>query len=101
MDLKDAEKQIDKADSFLDKLWKFLGKHWGKLIILLLLYGAYKFCMLVAEEMDKPQEVKPVDTVYVPANPTITDEYYDINYNGDSVIVRTWSDGIVYTVYVK
>jgi len=103
MDLKNAENQIDKADSFLDKLWKFLGKHWGKLLILLLLYGTYKFFVLVGEEMSKPQveEANPVDTVYVPAEPVITEEYNDVNYDGDSITIRTWSDGIIDTVYVN
>ena len=103
MDLKNAEKQIDNADSFLDKLWKFLGKHWGKLLILLLVYGTYKFFSSISDDTFKSSEesVPTVDTVYVPSNPIITDEYYDINYEGDSVIIRTWSDGIVDTVYVN
>jgi len=101
MDLKDAEKQIDRADSFLDKLWKFLGKHWGKLLIITLIYGCYKFAVLVSEEMDKPQEeqVQPVE--YVPANPTITEQYYLLYDNGDSSLVRTWSDGIIDTVAIN
>ena len=103
MDLKNAEKQIDNADSFLDKLWKFFGKHWGKLLIILSLYGAYKFFVLVGEEMNKPKvESSPVvDTVYVPVDPVVTEEYHDVNYDGDSIIIRTWSDGIVDTIYVN
>jgi len=102
MDLKDAENQIDKADSLLDKLWKFLGKHWGKLIILLLIYGGYKFCMIVAEEMDKPQveQAQPIDSP-VTSDPVMTDRYYDIDVNGDSIVIRTWSDGIIDTVLVE
>lgn len=46
-------KDLDKADSFLTKIGLIWKKHWLKILILLLCYGAYKFCCLVAEEMDK------------------------------------------------
>jgi len=56
MDIKGAGDKVDQADSFLTKLKTFLKKHWGILLILLSLYGVYRFCVLVGEEMDKPQE---------------------------------------------
>lgn len=97
MDLKDAEKQIDNADSFLDKLWKFLGKHWGKLIILLLAYATYKFCVLVGEEMDKPV----IEEVQTLPEATLVSEYYLVYDNGDSALIRTWDDGIVDTIAIN
>ncbi len=97
MDIKDAENQLDKADSFLDKLWKLLGKHWGKLLIIILCYVSYKFTILVVDEMNKPQqeEVQPVDV------PTISEQYYLLYDNGDSALVRNWSDGLVDTVFTN
>lgn len=91
MDFEKAEKHIDSADSFLTKLWKFLGKHWGKLLIILSIYGIYQFGKLVLEEDTvQPQEEQ--------IQPVILDEYYDLDENGDTIIVRTWDDGLIDTV---
>lgn len=96
MDLKEAEKQIDIADSFLNKLWAFLGKHWGKLIILLLIYGSYKFFSLIGEEMKKPQiEQTPIN------DSTIIDEQHDVDSAGDSILIRTWNNGTIDTTYLN
>ena len=91
MDLKEAEKQIDIADSFLNKLWTFLGKHWGKIIILLLIYGSYKFFSRIGEEMRNP-------TIEQTTNEsTIIDEQHDVDPAGDSILIRTWNDGTIDT----
>ena len=60
MDIKDASNKVDQADTFLDKLEKLLKKHWFTLLLILLGYGAYKFCVLVGEEMDK-QAAQPTE----------------------------------------
>lgn len=86
MDIKDAEDKIDQADSFLTKLWKFLGKHWGKLLIIGLCYCGYRFIGLVNDEMKKE-----------PEQPTVIDQFYFIK-DGDSMIVRHWSDGLIDTI---
>jgi hypothetical protein len=96
MNFKDAENQIDHADSFLEKLWKFLGKHWGKLIILLLIYLGYKFAVLVGKEMEK--EHPSEETV---EESTVINEYYLLDENGDTLIIREWSDNFVDTVPVN
>jgi hypothetical protein len=92
MDLKDAEKHIDHADSFLTKLWKFLGNHWGKLIIIGIAYLTYKFVNLVLDEIENPT-VQPVEEAIV------VSEYYDYDTYGDTILVRSWSDGVIDTVY--
>ena len=63
MDLDNAEKHINKADRFLTSLWQFLGKHWGKLLILGLCFLIYKFCVLVGEEMDRELETAPQENI--------------------------------------
>lgn len=87
--LSDAEKKLDQADSVITKAWNILKKHWGKLLIFLLIYGGYKFCVLVGEEMDKPQQ-EQVQPVYVIGDTTTTyDEsdtaQYEEYYISDSV----------------
>jgi hypothetical protein len=98
MDIKDAENQLDKADSFLTKLWKFLGKHWGKLIILLLIYGGYKFCVLVSEGMDKPQvdSAEQVQNESIPeeVKPYVVRSYEEIGKNGNTLTILVWSDSV-------
>lgn len=70
------EKDIDKADSFLTKLWAFLGKHWGKLLIIGLCFLGYKFCVLVGEEIDKEQET-PTEQQYEESLPADSSIYYE------------------------
>ncbi len=68
MDLKNAETKVEQADSLLTKLKNLLKKHWGFLLLLLFLYGVYKFCVLVGEEMDKTpaqeQQDRIADSIY-------------------------------------
>jgi len=65
MDIKKVEDKVDQADSLLTKLKTFLKKHWGILLLLVILYGVYKFCVLVGEEMDK-QEEAPIEIYDTP-----------------------------------
>jgi hypothetical protein len=94
MDLKEAENHIDTADRFLDKLWKFLGKHWGKLIILLLLFGSYKFITFLFEDLEATPQTEQVQEI----SPEIINQEYFL-VGSDTMIVRTWSDNIQDTIY--
>jgi hypothetical protein len=58
--------KIDQADSLLTKLKSVLRKHWLMLIFLIIVYGCYKFCVLVGEEMDKDNS-KPTNEIVHPA----------------------------------
>jgi hypothetical protein len=96
VDLSSYEKKIDQADSLITKLWGFLKKHWGKLIILLLIYGGYKFCVLVGEEMDKPkqeqEQVTPIEVVNT--EPFVVREFEEEQVDGSFIIIQKWSDSL-------
>ncbi len=83
MDIKGAGDKLDQADNFLDKFWKFLGKHWGKLTIILLCYCIYLFIGMVGEEMDKEVE-----------EPYIIETYEEIDESGETLVIEVWSDGV-------
>jgi len=92
--ISDYEKKIDQADSLITKIWSFLKNHWGKLIVLVLIYGGYKFCVLVGEEMDKPKqeiEVVPVDVI---GKPYIVREYQEVLKDGSTGTIQVWSDSV-------
>jgi len=100
--LSDYEKKIDQADSLITKVWDFLKKHWGKLTILLLIYGGYKFTLLVGEEMDKPkqEQVQPLEeeikVIEGKENPKlyVTSTYTEISKSGKPITILVWSDGL-------
>jgi hypothetical protein len=71
----------------------FLRKHWGKLIILLLVYASYKFIKLVEKEMENPSTEEVSETY-----PEIINQQYFL-VGRDTMIVRTWSDNYQDTVY--
>jgi len=52
VDLDKGSDTIDKADKFINKLWGFLGRHWGKLIVLSIIGVVIWFCMLVKDEVN-------------------------------------------------
>lgn len=89
--LSDYETKIDQADSLITKLWSFLKKHWGKLIVLLLIYGGYKFCVLVGEEINKPkkEEVQTIDS-----KPYVVREYEEELKDGSIGTIQVWSDSV-------
>lgn len=58
MDIDNLNKQTSKIDTFLTNLKMLFKKHWGIMLFLVFLFGVYKFTILVAEEMDKPQPVE-------------------------------------------
>lgn len=76
MKIKDAENQLDQADSFLTKLEKLLKKHWLILLIMLLGYGVY--WIFTIESFDEA---------------IVVDQYYEHQDNGDSLLIEVWSDG--------
>jgi hypothetical protein len=59
-------KNVDKVDSWLAKVGNLLKKRWWVILTLIVLYGGYKFCVLVGKEIDNPtiEKVKE-DTVYI------------------------------------
>jgi hypothetical protein len=90
MEIKDAEKTIDQADSFLTKLKNLLKKHWG--ILLILLVGYFIYWSLTT---DFPEETNNENTINEENNiePHIIDGLYEIDENGDTVYIDIYSDG--------
>ena len=111
MEIKDAEKTIDQADSFLTKLKTLLKKHWGILLILSIGYFFYW-----AATTDFPEEVgaghnvedthKIEEVISAPeheATYTITKKTYAIDKGGyrmgDTIYIDYYSDGYVDKYY--
>lgn len=76
------EEKLDKADNFLTKIKTLLKKHWGIILILVLLYGVYRFFSLVGEEMDSDKSTPTEDVT----NYDDLSWEYDVSINGDT----TW-----------
>ena len=99
------EKDLDKADSMLTKGWLILKKHWGKILIILLVYGLYRFGCAVSAEMDRDaaagvtvpieEEVLPT-TIDTPSKDSlyVVEEYQEVLKDGTVGIIQVWSDGI-------
>lgn len=51
--ISEYEVKLDQADSIITKSWNILKKHWGKLLVFLLIYGCYKFVVAVSNSMDE------------------------------------------------
>lgn len=88
MDIKGAGDKLDQADNFLDKFWKFLGKHWGKLTIILVCYCIYLFIGMVGEEMNKDTEPQNIEAPY------IIETYEEVGESGEILVIEVWSDGV-------
>lgn len=89
MDIKDAEKTIDTADSFLTKLKAFLKKHWG--ILTLLLIGYFFYWAFTTDFEETPKETAPTEINNY--QPYIVDSYLEIDEYGDTVLIEVWDDG--------
>lgn len=62
MDLDNANKQLPKLDELLTGLGEIGKKHWGKMIIIVLLALGYWFFTLVAEETEAAvSEPEPIE----------------------------------------
>jgi hypothetical protein len=94
------EVKIDQADGVITKLWNLLKKHWGKLLIFLLIYGGYRFVMAVSEEMDKPKQgqvipIQEESTEGVINNePFLVREYDEVQGDGSTAVIQVWSDSV-------
>jgi len=104
MDIEKANTQLDKADTFLEKLKNILKKHWG--IILIILGGYFVYWALTTDlepevEEDKIEVVEPVksdEPEYVITKKTFFID--DFGYRkGDTVFVDYYSDGYVEKYY--
>lgn len=106
MEIKDAEKTIDQADSFLTKLKTLLKKHWGILLILSIGYFFYW-----AMTTDFPEEVvedthKIEEVISAPVHQetyTITKKTFSIDKRGyrvgDTIYIDYYSDGYIDKYY--
>jgi len=81
MEIKKAEDKLDQADSFLTKLKLVLKKHWGILLVITICFGLYWIFTTDPEEE-------------VISEPYIIEEYYEIQDNGDTLLIEVWSDGV-------
>lgn len=90
MEIKDAEKTIDQADSFLTKLKALLKKHWGILTILLI--GYFFYWALTTDLPEEPQENTP--TPVNTEEPYVISYEYEIDEYGDTTFYYLWSDGV-------
>lgn len=81
MDIKGAENKLEQADSFLTRLEKLFKKHWFTLLLILVGYFFYW-----AFTTDFPEESTTTE-------PYVTEEYYEYQNNGDSILIEVWSDG--------
>lgn len=80
--LNNIDKNLDVADSILDKVGKILKKRWWILLLLVLGYLGYWFFGLVNKEVAKEleaEETATIDTVYV-SQPLDTVFYDDGTY---------------------
>lgn len=75
--------KIDQLDKIFDKGWKFIKKHWLKLIGILLLYTIYIFIGLVNDELKK-------DDV---SNDIIEPYFIEESYKLDEIDNTIYNDG--------
>ena len=100
MEIKNAENKLEQADSFLTKLKDILKKHWGILTILGI--GYFFYWALTADFEDEPIENTPVQTISKgktqqmnnSETPFVVEKYYEIDQNGDSLLIQLWNDGV-------
>jgi Tfp pilus assembly protein PilO len=103
MEIKNAETKLEQADSFLTKLKDILKKHWGILMILGIAYFFYWAFTTDFEEL--PEENAPAQQIkqgyYSKGqqmqnveSPYITDQYYELDKSGDTLLIQVWSDGV-------
>lgn len=106
MEIKDVEKTIDQADSFLTKLKTLLKKHWGILLILSIGYFFYwavttDFPEEIEEDTHNIEEV--ISTPEHEETYTITKQTYTIDKAGyrmgDTIYIDYYSDGYVDKYY--
>jgi len=64
----------------------------GKLLIILIIFCSYKVVNLLWTEIQKDDSL---DTEEV----TLKQEYYDYDQNGDSILIKQYSDGTFDTIY--
>ena len=88
--LSEYENKIVQADGIIDKSWILLKKHWYKLLIFLMIYGGYKFCLLVGKEIENPTKIETVE------NPTeyVVREYIEEQEDGSLKTIQVWNDSI-------
>ncbi len=87
------EIKIDQADGIITKAWNLLKKHWGKLLVFLLIYATYKFVMLVKDEYNKQdtqeQVVQPIEESQ---EIFLVREYESEQADGSISTIQVWSD---------
>lgn len=97
IDLEKGKEKLNSADSFLTKLKAILKKHWGIILLCLVVYFFY--WALTTD----PQEVEALpkndtDDYYIKDRLYIIDDY---GYrNGDTVYIDYYSDGYVEKYYI-
>lgn len=91
--ISEYETKIDQADGVITKAWTLLVKHWGKLLIFVLLYGCYKFVVLVVNEIDKPtqEEIITIEDEFV-SDPFVVREYEEEYDDGTTAVIQVWND---------
>ncbi len=90
--LSEYENKIVQVDGIIDKIWILLKKHWYKLLIFLIIYGGYKFFVLVGEEIENPTKVETIDS---PTEPLfVVREYQEEQEDGSVKTVQVWNDSI-------
>ncbi len=109
--ISEYEVKLDQADSIITKTWNILKKHWGKLLIFLLIYGCYKFVVAVAntdvnkyptEEVIQTEPVNDTKSSEVNQEleyPTtqldevyLVREYEEYQDDGSIEVMQVWSD---------
>lgn len=91
------ETKIDQADSIITKAWALLKKHWGKLLVFLLIYAGYKFVVLVGEEMNKQDQEQVQEVQEQPQivqQPYVVREYGEEQSDGSIAIIQVWNDSL-------
>lgn len=97
------EIKIDQADGIITKAWNLLKKHWGKLLVFLLIYATYKFVMLVKDEYNKQDTQEQVVQKPIEEQNTqeqtieeqeifLVREYESEQTDGSIAIIQVWSD---------
>ena len=111
MEIKNVEKTIDQADSFLTKLKALLRKHWGILLIILVGYFFYwSFTTDFPEDIENVHNVEDThkieEVISAPQHEetyTITKMTYTIDNRGyrkgDTIYIDYYSDGYVDKYY--
>jgi hypothetical protein len=96
--ISETEIKLDQADGIITKAWNILKKHWGKLLIFLLIYGGYRFVMAVSEDMDKPKQEIPIQEEstegVINNEPFLVREYDEVQVDGSTAVIQVWSDSV-------